>query len=128
MILILTGTALQKGLTNNLFVLDGITPYRRLIDPAFDTNNNLVVSYSDASDANYVDLGFADIMGSAPEDFDIVDPGSPAVDAGADIDGNALDFFNRLRTIGNTPDIGAMEFDASQAECLPRFPIDLEHN
>ncbi len=48
-------------LTNNLYVLNGVTSWFRLIDPAFVTNNNIVVSYSGPEDANYVDLGFANI-------------------------------------------------------------------
>ncbi len=109
-------------LTNNLYVLDGVTPSRvPLIDPAFVTNNNLVVSYPSPGDANY-ELGFAKIAGTAAQDFDLVDPDSPAVDAGADIAGNTLDFFNRERPKGNAPDIGALEFDSDQIECIPRFP------
>ena len=75
-------------------------------------------------DPNYVDLGFADISGIAPEDFDLVNAGSPAVDAGSDIAGNTLDYFNRVRPEGSAPDIGAMEFGSGQSECLPRFPAD----
>jgi hypothetical protein len=30
--------------TNNLYVLDGVTGWLRLIDPAFDTQNNILVS------------------------------------------------------------------------------------
>ena len=109
-------------LTNNLFVLDGVTPWDQLIDPAFVTNNNLVVSYSGPEDPNYVDLGFAKIGGTAAQDFDLVNPNSPAVDAGADIAGNMLDFFNRTRPNGSAPDIGALEFGSAQIECIPRFP------
>ncbi len=114
-------------LTNNLFVLDGVTPWGRLIDPAFDTNNNIVVSYSGPEDANYVDLGFADITGIYAWDFDLVNPDSPAVDAGADIVGNILDYFNRQRPYGTAPDIGAMEFGSTQIECIPRFRAEREH-
>jgi len=109
-------------LTNNLYVLDGVTGWGQLIDPAFVASNNLVVSYSNAADANYVDLGFANIAGTAAQDFDLVDPDSPAVDAGADIADNTLDFFNRLRPYGSTQDIGALEFGSTQTECIPRFP------
>jgi hypothetical protein len=48
--------------------------------------------------------------------------GMLAVDAGADIAGNALDFFNRMRPNGSAPDIGALEFGSTQSECIPRFP------
>jgi hypothetical protein len=110
-------------LTNNLYVLDGVTPsWGEPIDPAFDANNNLVVSYSSPEDPKYVDLGFANIAGTAAQDFDLVDPNSRAVDAGADIAGNTLDFFNRARPNGSAPDIGALEFDSDQFECIPRFP------
>ena len=109
-------------LTNNLHVLDGVTGWGQLIDPAFAADSNLVVSYSSTGDPNYVDLGFANIAGTAAQDFDLVDPGSPAVDAGADLAGNTLDFFNRMRPYGSTLDIGALEFGAAQTECIPRFP------
>jgi hypothetical protein len=109
-------------LTNNLYVLDGVLPWGRLIDPAFETNNNIVVSYSNSHDPDYVDLGFEAISGTEPLDFDLVDPNSPAVDAGASIAGNTLDYFNRARPEGSAPDIGALEFGASQIECIPRYP------
>lgn len=113
-------------LTNNLYVLDGVTdPYQGwfpLIDPAFETSNNILASYSGPEDPEYVDIGFADIKGTQAQDFDLVDPDSPAVDAGADIPDNTLDYFNRLRPIGSALDIGALEFGSGQAECLPRFP------
>jgi hypothetical protein len=110
-------------LTNNLYVLHGIyRPRNFLIDDAFDEHSEIFASYSGPEDANYVDLGFANIEGNAPQDFDLVEAGSPAVDAGADISGNALDYFNRLRPFGNAPDIGAMEFGSAQIECIPRFP------
>jgi hypothetical protein len=115
-------------LTNNLYVLDGVTNWYRLfnplfdMDPAFDRHNDIVYTYSGPQDPNYVDLGFANIAGNAPLDFDLVNVDSPAVDAGADIAGNTLDYFNRVRPKGSAPDIGAMEFGSCQAECLPRFP------
>ena len=109
-------------LTNNLYVLDGVTSWYRLIDPAFDTQNNLLVSYSGPQDPEYVDLGFANIAGTAATDFNLVKAGSPAVDAGAELADNTLDFFNRERPGGSAPDIGAMEFGSSQVECIPRFP------
>jgi hypothetical protein len=110
-------------LTNNLYVLDGVTPWGRLIDPAFVTKNNIVVSYSGPEDVKYVDLGFADISGTSASDFDLVNADSPAVDAGADIVGNILDYFNRKRPNGTAPDIGAMEFGSAQTECIPRFRV-----
>jgi hypothetical protein len=107
-------------LTNNLYVLDGVATYGRvLIDPAFDAKNNLVVSYTGPTDANYVDLGFAKLSGTTAEDFVIVNGSSPAVDAGAVVSGNNLDYFNRTRPAGAAPDIGAMEYGSSQAQCLP---------
>jgi hypothetical protein len=109
-------------LTNNLYVLDGVTSWFRLIDPAFVTNNNIVASYSGPRDPNYVDLGFANIAGSAASDFILMKADSPAVDAGADIADNTLDYFNRTRSSGSAPDIGALEFGSSQIECIPRFP------
>jgi len=110
-------------LTNNLFVLDGIVPWGQLIDPAFVTSNNIVAGYWGTGDPNYVDFGFADINGTDPSDFNLVDPNSPAVNAGAYIAGNTLDYFNRTRPAGDAPDIGALEYGSSQAECLPRFPV-----
>jgi hypothetical protein len=59
-------------------------------------------------------------------DFDLVNADSPAVDAGADIAGNTLDYFNRARPEGSAPDIGAMEFGAAQTECIPPSPPTLE--
>jgi hypothetical protein len=120
------GGALVPGtvpLTNNLYVLDGIPTYWSLIDPAFDTKNNILASYSGTQDYKYVNLGFANIAGNSPSDFDLVKAGSPAVDAGADIASNQLDYFNRARPNGKMPDIGAMEFGARQTECLPRFRL-----
>jgi hypothetical protein len=110
-------------LTNNLYVLDGIfRPRNWLIDQAFDDNNDMFVSYSGPEDAGYVDLGFANIAGTAASDFDLANADSPAVNAGAEIAGNTLDFFNRTRPKGSAPDVGAMEFGSCQAECIPRFP------
>ncbi len=62
----------------------------------------------------------------ACKDFDLVDPLSPVVDAGAVITDNMLDFFNRTRSVGSAPDIGALEFGSMQEECIPRFPPPLE--
>jgi hypothetical protein len=47
-------------------------------------------------------------------------------DAGIDIAGNTLDYFNRARPTGRAPDIGAMEFGASQIQCIPPAPPTLE--
>lgn len=110
-------------LSNNLFVLDGVKSWGRLIDPAFVTNNNILVSYTGPEDPNYVDLGFADVTGIWASDFDIVNANSPVVDAGIDIVGNTLDYFNRQRPNGKATDIGAMEYGSTQTECLPRFRL-----
>ncbi len=110
-------------LTNNLYVLHGIFRLRNwLIDDAFDEHNEFFASYSGPEDPNYIDLGFANIEGNTPQDFDLVNPDSPAVDAGADIAGNTMDYFNRPRPMGSAADIGALEFGSGQAECIPRFP------
>lgn len=128
----MTGGQLVPGtvhLTNNLYVLDGVTNWYRWInpafdmDPAFDTQNNIVASYSSPQDPQYVDLGFANIAGTAASDFNLVKAGSPAVDAGTDIAGNTLDFFNRARPNGSAPDIGALEFGSYQTKCIPRFSV-----
>ncbi len=113
-------------LTNNLYVLDGVTSWFRLIDPAFVTKNNIVLSYSGPEDPGYMDIGFANIAGTTAPDFDLVKAGSPAVNAGAAIAGNPLDYFNRARPAGGAPDIGAMEFGSTQVECLPPAPPVLE--
>jgi hypothetical protein len=110
-------------LTNNLYVLDGIPTYWSLIDPAFDTQNNILASYASAQDPKYVDFGFADITGNSPSDFDLVKASSPAVDTGAYVSGSQLDYFNRERVIGRATDIGAMEFGSRQTQCIPRFSI-----
>jgi hypothetical protein len=116
-------------LTNNLYVLDGVANWYRLFNPAFDMDpafgiqNNIVASYSGPQDPQYVDLGFANIAGNAESDFILVKAGSPAVDAGADIAGNKLDFFNRARPNGSAPDIGALEYGAYQTQCIPRFRV-----
>jgi hypothetical protein len=116
-------------LTSNLYVLDGVANWYRLfyptldMDPAFDTQNNIVASYSSPQDPKYVDLGFANIAGTAASDFNLVKAGSPAVDAGTDIAGNTLDFFNRARPNGSAPDIGALEFGSYQTKCIPRFSV-----
>jgi hypothetical protein len=110
-------------LTNNLYVLHGLfRPRNFLIDRDFDDKNDMFVSYSGPEDPNFVDLGFADIEGNDPSDFDLVNPNSPAVNAGAVIAGNTLDYFNRARPNGNAPDIGALEFGSAQTKCIPRFP------
>jgi hypothetical protein len=110
-------------LTNNLFVLDGVAPsYYWPIDSKFVTRNNLVVQYMSHSDAGYVDLGFANIAGTSPSDFNLVKANSMAVDAGALVEDNTLDFFNRPRSRGRAPDIGALEFGSTQTDCIPRFP------
>jgi hypothetical protein len=110
-------------LTNNLYILHNMfRPRNFLIDPDFDDKNDMFVSYSGSEDPNYVDLGFANIAGTTPSDFDLVNANSPAVDAGAVIAGNTLDYFNRARPNGNAPDIGALEFGSTQTRCIPRFP------
>ncbi|MGD9212332.1 MAG: choice-of-anchor Q domain-containing protein, partial [Desulfobacteraceae bacterium] len=106
-------------LTNNLFVFDGVTPIPNLIHENFNVSNNILRVYNGSNDENYNDLGFADITGTTAADFDLVDPNSPAIDAGADISDNGLDYFNRARSEGEGPDIGALEHGASQAECIP---------
>jgi hypothetical protein len=122
------GGALIPGtvhLTNNLFLLHGVSPWNpwgRLIDPAFDARKNIVLNYSSPQDPRYMDLGFANIEGTTPRDFELADAYSPAVDSGAEIAGNEMDYFNRARPVGSAPDIGAMEYGASQTECIPRFP------
>ena len=108
-------------LTNNLYVLDRVTSWFQLIDPAFVTRNNIVASYSGPEDPRYIDFGFANLAGNAASDFSLVKSDSPAVDAGADVADNTLDFFNRARPGGSAPDIGATEFGSAQIECIPRF-------
>jgi hypothetical protein len=97
------------------------------MDPAFDRKNNIVASYSNPQDPRYVDFGFANLAGTAASDFSLVQAGSPAVDAGAAIAGNTLDFFNRLRPVGSAPDIGALEFGSYQTKCIPRFSASRTH-
>jgi hypothetical protein len=109
-------------LTNNLFVLDRVASWYQLIDPAFVTRNNLLVRYSSSEDPGYVDLGFANIEGNNASDFMIVKRNSLAVDGGTYVADDTLDFFNRARISGSAPDIGALEFDSIQMECIPRFP------
>jgi hypothetical protein len=78
-------------LTNNLYVLHNIFRIRNwLIGNAFDEHNDIFASYSGPEDPNYADLGFANILGTTPEDFDLMSADSPAVDTGADIPGNTL--------------------------------------
>jgi hypothetical protein len=120
-------------LTNNLYVLDGVTNLYRLyypaldMDPAFDRKNNIVASYSNSQDPRYVDFGFANLAGTSAADFNLVQADSPAVDAGAAIAGNTLDFYNRLRPVGSAPDIGALEFGSYQTKCIPRFSVSRTH-
>jgi len=64
-------------LTNNLFILHGVKTWFRLIDPAFVTSNNIVASYSGPGDSAYVDLGFSNIEGRVPSDFDLAKAYSP---------------------------------------------------
>jgi hypothetical protein len=111
------------SLTNNLYVLDSVPPkYYPLLDTAFVDRNNLVVQYTSHADPRYIDLGFANIAGTTASDFILVKANSRAVNAGAAIDGNTLDFFNRARPRGGAPDIGALESGSTQVECIPRFP------
>jgi hypothetical protein len=113
------------GVDPNL--VDGVTNLYRFfspaldMDPAFDTENNIVASYTGPQDPRYIDLGFANIAGTAASDFNLVKAGSPAVDAGASIAGNTLDYFNRARPNGGALDIGALEFGSYQTKCIPRF-------
>jgi hypothetical protein len=98
-------------LTNNLFVLDRVNPDPQFqIHENFNSQNNIVRTYTSTADANYNDLGFSNIAGTEADDFDLTNAGSPAVDAGIMILDNELDFFDRSRPNGNGPDIGAFEY------------------
>jgi hypothetical protein len=68
---------------------------------------------------NYVRLGFANIAGGNPTDFELITASPKVVDVGADIAGNTLDYFNRTRPTGSAPDLGVLEYGAKQAACLP---------
>jgi hypothetical protein len=87
-------------------------PVPNLIHHNFNIKNNLVKVYNSTTDKNYNDIGFANIAGTKANDFDLIKPNSPAVEAGATISGNELDFLNRSRPNGNGPDIGAFEYYA----------------
>jgi hypothetical protein len=121
------GGQLEPGtvfLTNNLIVQDGIPVnwYQQQLNAPFVWKNNLVVNYTSHNDPGYIDLGFANIAGTNASDFNLVKPNSRAVDSGAEIADNTLDFFNRSRFRGAAPDIGALESSSVQVECIPRFP------
>ncbi len=98
-------------LTNNLYVLDGVQirePFG--IHPNMDQKNNIVRIYGSRTASDYNDLGFANIAGTAAEDFDIIKITSPAVDKGVAVGTMALDFLDRSRPNGSAPDIGAFEY------------------
>lgn len=108
-----TGGELEKDtvfLTNNLFIFDGVYPMQNLIDENFNTENNIVRIYNSSSDNNYNDIGFSNIAGIEAEDFDLIKAQSPAIDTGAEISNNQLDYLNRNRPNGNGTDIGAFEY------------------
>ena len=87
-------------LTNNLYVLHGVNTWWQLMDPnKFVMKNNIVATYYGSADPRYVNLGFANIEGNSPQDFDLADPDSPAVDAGAGIEGERTGLLQ-----SNTPD------------------------
>jgi len=107
-------------LTNNLYVFDGVADTSGMgMDPNLVLKNNLVLTCKTTSDTNCSGLGFANHLGRNPTDFDLVTANPKVVDVGAAIDGNNLDYFNRTRPTGSAPDIGAMEYGAKQAACLP---------
>jgi hypothetical protein len=108
-----TGGYLEKDtvfLLNNLFIFDGVTPVQTPIHPNFNSINNIVRVYKSPADTSYNDVGFANISGINPVDFDLINPESPAVNKGSVIAGNVLDYSNRARPNGNGPDIGAFEY------------------
>lgn len=107
-------------LTNNLYVFDGITDTSGMgLDKNIVQKNTLVVTCKTTDDPNCSGLGFANHLGRDPTDYDLVSANPKVVDVGADIDGNTLDYFNRTRPAGSAPDLGAMEYGAKQAACLP---------
>ena len=102
----MTGGELVPGtvsLTNNLFVLDGVSSFGDLIDPAFTQTTNLVVNTSQQ------DPGFVNINGTSAADFDLLGT-SPAIDVGTAVSGNTLDFLDRPVPANGATDVGAFEF------------------
>ena len=92
-------------------------PSSELLPENFETESVLLAQ---TADQGYEDLGFADISGTAALDFDLVNPNSPAVNAGTDISEGGLDYLNRVRIVVGGTDIGAFEHGATQIECIPR--------
>lgn len=107
-------------LTNNLFVLDRVTPDPQFqIHENFNSQNNIVRTYSGTGDADYNDLGFANIAGNEAGDFDLTRQGSPAVDTGVMHLDNQFDYFDRTRPNGGGPDIGAFEYYGGSSATTP---------
>jgi hypothetical protein len=89
---------------NNLFVFDGVTVKRELLDPNFGQTTNLVINTSKQNP------GFVNLKGDTALDFDLTDS-SPAINAGTTMPKNTLDYAYRVvpDPSGKT-DVGAFEF------------------
>jgi MYXO-CTERM domain-containing protein len=106
-------------LTNNFFVVDGVTDTSNLLSKSFEQTTNLII------DGSTTDPGFATQFVSGkpgandPHAYELTEA-SPAVNAGTLIEGNTLDFYNRTVPVGVT-DIGAFELGATQVSPPPAF-------
>jgi hypothetical protein len=99
----------EVSMTNNLIILDGVSSFGDVIDPAIAQATNLIINTSDQ------DPGVVNVAGTAAEDFDLVE-GSPAIDQGTTVAGNTLDFLNRVVPAGGATDIGAFEYGAEESD------------
>jgi hypothetical protein len=106
-----SGGTLDPGevtMTNNLIILDGVTSFGDVIDPAITQATNLIINTSDR------DPGVVNVAGTAAEDFDLIES-SPAIDQGTAV-GHTLDFLNRVVPTGGATDIGAFEYGAEESD------------
>ncbi len=122
----MSGGDLEKDtvyLTDNLYIMDQVSPrFGHQLHRNFNAKNNIIRIYASTSDADYNDIGFANIAGTKAVDFDIIKSNSPAIDAGAVISGYKLDFLDRARPNGKGPDIGAFEYYSGKNQKYEDLP------
>ncbi len=96
----------EVSMTNNLVILDGVTSFGDVIDPAIAQAGNLIINTSSQNP------GVVNLAGTTAEEFDLVE-GSPAIDVGQ-VTSYALDYLNRTTPDpSGLPDVGAFEYGSS---------------
>ena len=98
----------EVSMTNNLIILDGVTSFGDVIDPAIASTTNLIINTSEQ------DPGVVNVAGTLAEDFDLTES-SPARDQGTAVAGHPLDFLDRsVPDSSGVTDIGAFEFGGTE--------------